>query len=122
MRYIELNPVRACMVKSPQQYPWSSFHRNGMGRVDPLVLPHRLYHSLGNTEGSRQVAYMALFKAHIGEKKLSSIRKACQTGTPLGNELFRQEVETELGCKTGQARRGRPSGAGKSMSILAKIC
>ncbi len=115
MRYIELNPVRASMVKSPQQYPWSSFHRNGMGRVDPLVLPHRLYRSLGNTERSRQMAYLALFKAHIGENKLSSIRKACQTGTPLGNEFFRREVETELGCKVGQARRGRPSVAGETV-------
>lgn len=26
MRYIELNPVRACMCEHPSDYPWSSFN------------------------------------------------------------------------------------------------
>jgi len=31
-RYIELNPVRASMVRHPRDYRWSSFHANGDGR------------------------------------------------------------------------------------------
>ena len=31
MRYIELNPVRARMVKSPGEHPWSSFATNACG-------------------------------------------------------------------------------------------
>ena len=108
MRYIELNPVRANMVNSPVQYRWSSFHHNGQGRVDDLVVPHSLYLSLGETAASRQSAYNALFKGHIEDIELNDIRKAWQTGTPLGNDYFRQKVESKLGCKVGQARRGRP--------------
>ncbi len=37
------------------------------------------------------------------------IRSAVQTGTPLGNDHFRDQIETALKRKVGQARRGRPS-------------
>ena len=109
MRYIELNPVRANMVPTPEQYQWSSFHRNGRGEKDGLVIPHNLYQKLGKTEELRRVAYMALFEGHVDDNDLSKIRAAWQTGTPLGNDYFRQKVESKLGCKVGQARRGRPN-------------
>jgi putative transposase len=32
MRYIELNPVRAYMVKHPSDYEWSSYHANALGK------------------------------------------------------------------------------------------
>ena len=31
MRYIELNPVRARMVRRPENYPWSSYAANAGG-------------------------------------------------------------------------------------------
>jgi len=31
MRYIELNPVCAVMVKHPKRYPWSSYAFNALG-------------------------------------------------------------------------------------------
>ena len=31
-----------------------------------------------------------------------------QTGTPLGNGRFREQIETALGRKVGQSQRGRP--------------
>lgn len=36
-QYIELNPVRANMVKQPAEYPWSSFRRNALGIPIELV-------------------------------------------------------------------------------------
>ncbi|RFC37959.1 MAG: hypothetical protein DID89_2727548610 [Candidatus Nitrotoga sp. CP45] len=36
MRYIELNPVCANIVPTPEQYRWSSLHRNGRGEKDGL--------------------------------------------------------------------------------------
>ena len=109
MRYIELNPVRAKMVNTPTQYRWSSFHRNGQGKQDSIVIPHQMYQKLGKTEALRLATYKALFKAHIDDAELSDIRNAWQTGTPLGNDYFRQKVEEKLGCKVGQAKRGRPA-------------
>ena len=34
MRYIELNPVRAAMVASPEAYRWSSYRRHALGEGD----------------------------------------------------------------------------------------
>jgi putative transposase len=108
MRYIELNPVRADMVRSPAHYRWSSYRCNGQGKEDALITPHALYMALGKTLPTRLAAYKALFKAHLDSGVLDDIRSAWQTGTPLGNDYFRQKVEAKLKCKVGQARRGRP--------------
>ena len=40
--------------------------------------------------------------------RLAPIRGALQTGTPLGNEKFKSEIEAVLQRKVGHARRGRP--------------
>jgi len=42
MRYIELNPVRADMVRSPGQYRWSSYRCNDQGKEDKLITQHSL--------------------------------------------------------------------------------
>jgi hypothetical protein len=42
-RYIELNPVRADVVGRPEDYPYSSYHANALGKPDGLVTPHSIY-------------------------------------------------------------------------------
>ena len=108
MRYIELNPVRADMVKTPGAYRWSSYRVNGRGEECTLIKPHPLYQSLGRTQQQRQGAYQTLFKTHVDKEVVEKIRCAWQTGTPLGNEYFRKKVEAKLKRKIGQPRRGRP--------------
>ncbi len=44
-RYIELNPVRACMVDEPSEYVWSSYQINALGKISSLCTPHPLYSS-----------------------------------------------------------------------------
>ena len=41
MRYIELNPVRADMVKQPNEYPWSSYAANAEGKNNKLIIVPR---------------------------------------------------------------------------------
>jgi putative transposase len=101
--------VRANMTTTAGQYRWSSYRANAQGRADERITPHALYLALGRTRASRQAAYRALFKAHIDDTELNDIRAAWQTGTPLGNDYFREKIERKLGSKVGQARRGRPS-------------
>jgi len=36
-RYIELNPVRACLVAKPDDYRWSSFRANSGGRTESRI-------------------------------------------------------------------------------------
>ncbi len=107
MRYIELNPVRAGMVKMPSTYRWSSYRVNGQGARTDLIQPHPHYLQLGSSVKKRLEAYRELFKEHIDSNQLKNIRAAWQTGTPLGNDYFREMIETKLKCKVGQAQRGR---------------
>ncbi len=110
MRYIELNPVRAGMVDKPIDYRWSSYAANAAGQPDALTVPHARYHDLGGTPEARQMGYRELFRAALEPNHVHDIRTTVQTGTPLGNDRFRQQIEQTLGCKVGQSRRGRPGG------------
>ena len=108
MRYIELNPVRANMVKSPAHYRWSSYRCNAQAKEDELITAHPLYTDLGRTKAARSDAYRALFAAQLDADALTDIRDAWQSGTPLGRSRFKEKVERKLKCKLGHARRGRP--------------
>jgi putative transposase len=59
MRYIELNPVRAKLVRSAADYRWSSYRANVLGEDDALVIPHPCYYALGRTPQARRAAYRA---------------------------------------------------------------
>jgi len=108
MRYIELNPVRAGMVKSSAHHRWSSYRANVQGKDNPLVTIHPEYKRLGRNSAQRCAAYRELFKGHVEAEDLNDIRSAWQTGTPLGNDRFRDKIEEKLKCKVGYSRRGRP--------------
>lgn len=108
MRYIELNPVRAGMVEHPQDYRWSSYRANATGAAQTLLTPHALYLALGATLHERAMAYRDLFRNTLDADEVHSIRATVQTGTPLGNERFKEQIEQTLQRKVGHARRGRP--------------
>ncbi len=61
-RYIELVPVRVCLVEHPADYPWSSYACNAMGEDVGLIEPHPLYSQLGADEQARRNRYRALFE------------------------------------------------------------
>ena len=107
MRYIELNPVRAGMVKTASDYQWSSYHFNAIGQEDELLTEHQLYLSLGIDESSRCQAYRGLFMVHMADNITGEIRAAWQTGTPLMNDRFKEQIEKVLNTKVGYAKRGR---------------
>jgi putative transposase len=109
MRYIELNPVRAGMVETPGEYRWSSYAHNAMGGAGGLLTSHQAYRELGATVEERGFAYRELFRAALAPEQVHAIRGAVQTGTPLGNDRFREQIEHAVGCRVGQPRRGRPS-------------
>lgn len=109
MRYIELNPVRAGMVGRPIDYRWSSYRANATRCTDDLVTPHPMYRQLGRDPETCQSVYRELFRSALASDEVQDIRAAVQTGTPLGNDRFRQQIENELQCKVGQPRRGRPA-------------
>ena len=83
--YIELNPVRAGMVKGPGKYQCSSYRSNVMGvNGSEIMTPHPLYEALGGTAAERRRAYRAFFKCHIDKEALILIRNNTQQCTVIG--------------------------------------
>ena len=79
-RYIELNPVRAGMVRRPRDYPWSSYRAQALGAADALVAKHPLYRALGRCAAERQAAYRALFRGGLDEAFVAALRHATNGG------------------------------------------
>ena len=108
MRYIELNPVRAGMVRHPGDYRWSSYAANARGAADPLVMPHPVYLALRGTTPERLSAYRRLCDRAIGKDDLTAIREAANSGTALGNEAFKDWIEAVIPCQARKQKTGRP--------------
>lgn len=56
-RYIELNPVKANLVRNPLYYPWCSYQYYAKGERDLLVTPNPAYFELGETNVERRLNY-----------------------------------------------------------------
>ncbi|MFH0352562.1 MAG: transposase, partial [Chromatiales bacterium] len=65
-RYIELNPVRAQMVRHPRDYAWSGYRCHAEGREDPLIVDHKVF--LHRNAEQRRMAYRALFRSRLDEQ------------------------------------------------------
>jgi putative transposase len=75
-RYIELNPVRAGLVRSPLEYRWSSHRHHACGAADPVVTPHFTYERLAATAAARQAAWIALCQDESLPLQFEQIRKS----------------------------------------------
>ena len=49
-----------------------------------------------------------MYASRIDEASLKQLRECLQTGTPFGNDRFREQIEHTLGLKVGFSKRGRP--------------
>lgn len=107
-RYIDLNPVRAGMVRHPADYHWSSYHCNGLGKPDTLISPHDCWLLLGEDDQDRTATYRALIKDALEPADIEHIRHCMNTGLPTGNDRFRRDIEKTLSIRLGQGKRGRP--------------
>jgi putative transposase len=112
-RYIELNPVRAGMVKHPRDYRWSSYPANAEGKPSRLLRPHEEYWALGRQDSERLAAYQALFRSELDPKEVQEIRTAVNGGFALGNARFKAEVAAMLGRRVEPGLSGRPKNNSK---------
>jgi putative transposase len=103
-RYIELNPVRARMVKRPGDYRWSSYCANADLQPSPLITPHEEYLALGPTAPERAANYRELFRHEIDPAVLHEIRLAVNGGFALGNDRFKEEIAQMLGRRAERLR------------------
>ena len=107
-RYIELNPVRAGMVRHPRDYRWSSYHRRALGRPDDLLDEDPWYVSLGNTAAERAQAYADWLETSVAAKGWDHIRNATQQGRVVGSDSFQDEIGSSVGRRLKGETRGRP--------------
>lgn len=110
-RYIELNPLRAGMVKAPASYPWSSFHTNASGVPSPFLSPHSEYLRLGATRSERQAAYFGMLTAGLSTSELAAVRAAINANAAFGGDGFVAQIEARLGRNARPTPRGRPTAA-----------
>lgn len=92
LRYIELNPVRAGMVKDPGDYRWSSFRPHAFGVTARLWSPHDLYLGLGNSAKHRRQAWRDLINEALDIEEIAKVRHCANTGLVLGTESFRKQL------------------------------
>lgn len=92
LRYIELNPVRAGMVRDPGEYQWSSYRAHAFGTPVKFWNPHGLYQALGPNPADRQSAWRKRVGEAIETETIAKIRHCTNTGLVLGSEKFRDQV------------------------------
>ena len=112
MRYIELNPVRARMVNHPGEYRWSSYAANAYGGTDPMLTLHPVYEQLGSDAETRRHAYRELFRHHIDNDLLHTIREALNQELVLGRDDFKDRIEQMTTRQTRPGQNGRPRATG----------
>jgi len=108
MAYIDLNPVRAGLVSTPQDYPWSS-HLHYLGlRADRLITPHALVWELGNTPFAREAAYAELVQSGINSVQQAALTQATLRGWALGEPDFVADLQKRTERRVAKTRAGRP--------------
>ena len=102
VRYIENNPVRAELVTSPEQWPWSSASAHISGKNDKLVNAASLLSMISGD-------WKQFLSGELLSREMEDIRKHGRTGRPLGSASFVEQVECSLGRELRPQKPGRKS-------------
>ncbi len=84
-RYIELNPVKAGIVKRPEEYRWSSAKAHLQGEDDILVKVGPLLGIIADWQG--------LLTSDLSEEEYKTLRRHERSGRPLGSDDFLSKLE-----------------------------
>ena len=112
VRYVELNPVRARLVKTPEAWRWSSVATRLNGQKDGLVA-RKAPPPLG-VRGS----WTEFLAQGLADSVAEAIRRHETTGRPLGSEAFVKRLEANSGRvltvkHPGRPKQGSQSGTGR---------
>jgi putative transposase len=107
-RYVESNPVRAGMVESPADWPWSSYRHHAGLATDPLVRTHPTVWALGNTPFERESAYRRLFEDVVSQTDHEWMQARVRTGKPIASTDFQRRLEVSNGIRLVPRPVGRP--------------
>lgn len=91
-RSIESTPVRACLVASPADYRWSSYHHHADGCEDTVIQEHPSYLKLGATQHERRLAYHELFSQPLDDGEQVEARTSLNRGLAPGGDGFQDQI------------------------------
>jgi len=104
IRYVELNPVRAKLVRKAERYQWSSAPYHCGLREDNLLTQKRPW--------QRQIEQIADWSTWLAEgenpQQRDVIRMHVQRGLPCGSQRFIRKLEKLAGCSFEFRPQGRP--------------
>ena len=100
VRYVELNPVRAGIVRRAEEYPWSSARAHCLGSADPLLSESRPF--LG-----RVADWSAWLAQGLDLEAIAELRRNTSTGRPTGSPEFTARLEEQLGRMLRPRKNGR---------------
>jgi putative transposase len=100
-RYIELNPVRAKIVKNPTDYQYSSAKNHLTGTKDDII-------NIDIIKG-KQKDYQDFVKEKTEEKEIKQIKDALQQNKAFGRESFIKDIEERFKTTFKLRQRGRPA-------------
>ncbi len=98
-RYIELNPVRAKIVKNPEDWQWSSAKAHMDANNDGLVRTSPLLERIAKP-------WQTFLASDVKEKQISKFRKHERTGRPLGGDAFVEKLEVVLARRLKHRKPG----------------
>ena len=110
LRYIEMNPVRAGLVSSPELYRWSSYRVRAFGEQDPIVDLDSWYDSLGCNSGERQVKYRQFLQSIMPESTLKLLREMTNKNGIVGGIDFKAQIGQLVHREITIRPIGRPKG------------
>ena len=115
VRYVELNPLRARLVATPDAWRWSSANGRMTGRGDALVAPDRPIEL-------RDIADWRAFLAQgIDDEAAERLRTHERKGLALGSDAFVTRVEDEIGRNLKRRPRGRPRLEAKASELAVSL-
>ncbi|MDQ6966591.1 MAG: transposase [Mariprofundaceae bacterium] len=99
VRYVELNPVHAHMVKHAEDYQWSSARAHLAGKDDKLVQVTPMLDRVND--------WRSYLESDLDESTKEVFRMHGRTGRPLGDETFLQHLEQLAGRMLRPQKPGR---------------
>ena len=99
-KYIELNPVRAGLVRNPEEYPWSSARAHCLNTKDSLLSPERRLDPPARD-------WSTWLRTDAEDRTLEKIRRDTATGRPTGSDKFVARLEAQLGRRLSRRKYER---------------
>jgi putative transposase len=110
--YVELNAVRAGIVKDPKDYRWSSYVTYAYGQGDSLIDVHVIYRFLSGEESTRRKKYREFVRSMMETRKAQ--KGEMEKKQVYGSEKFIRELHKKYSVSPLIRRVGRPRSEKKS--------